>query len=325
MESIAAYLPVVMMLSGFLLILILQYFIREHYRLKQRSLPLTNRPLRSPGQSLLKEIDSINQEATIWAVTLFIAPVYAYATYISSMHFRNQSATPGEAVTMSVILLVFVFYISYKLTGLLRKRRLLRLGYDGEVAVGQELNQLLREGYHVFHDFPAGQFNIAHIVVGSKGVFAVETKACLKPKLGRGREDATVEYTGRVLHFPKWTDARIIEQAERQAEWLSEWIGSAIGEPVAARAVVALPGWLVKRTSIDGIPVVNPKQFQSLFGHIKPRTLSEETIRRIVHQLDQKCRDVDPLSSVYDSEETGEPKEPTEQEEPGLDQRSTQS
>ncbi|MGE5258383.1 MAG: nuclease-related domain-containing protein [Hyphomicrobiales bacterium] len=304
MESIAAYLSVVMMLSGFLLILILQYFIREHYRLKQQRLPFTKRLLRLPGQSLLKAIDSINQEATIWAVTLFIAPVYAYAFYTSSMYFKDQATTQAEAVMMGVILLCFVIYNSYKLAGLLRKRRLLRLGYDGEVAVGQELSQLMREGYHVFHDFPAGQFNIGHVVVGSKGVFAVETKTRSKPKLGRGREDATVEYTGRVLHFPKWTDTHIIEQAERQADWLSEWIGGAIGEPVAARAIVALPGWFVKRTSIDGIPVVSPKQFQSLFEHIKPRALSEETIRRIVHQLDQRCRDADPLSSVHASEDT---------------------
>ena len=305
MESIAAYLPVVMMLSGFLLVLILQYFVREHYRLKNQPPPFTQRLLRSPGQSLLKEIGSLNQEATIWAVTLFLAPICAYASYISSMYFSHQPGTHGQAVVMSVVLLGFVSYNSYKLAGLLRRRRMLRMGYDGEVAVGQELSQLLSEGYHVFHDFPADRFNIDHIVVGSKGVFAIETKARSKPKLGRGKEDATVEYTGRVLHFPKWTDTQIIEQAERQADWLSEWIGSAIGEPVAARAIVALPGWFVKRTSIEGIPVVNPKQFQSLFEHIKPRALSEETVRRIVHQLDQKCRDVDPSSTIYDSADAG--------------------
>ena len=137
MHSIATYLPVMMMLSGFLLILILQYFIREHYRLKNQRLPSTQRILGAPGQSLLKEIDSINQEVTVWTVTLCIAPVYAYASYISSMYFTDQSGTLGEAVMMGVIFLGFVSYNSYKLTGLLRRRRLLRLGYDGEVAVGQ--------------------------------------------------------------------------------------------------------------------------------------------------------------------------------------------
>jgi hypothetical protein len=64
------------------------------------------------------------------------------------------------------------------------------------------------------------------------------------------------------------------------------------------RAVVALPGWYVNRTSSDGIPVVNPKQFTLLFKQIKPRDLSEEMIKRIVHQLEQKCRDVEPTSNI---------------------------
>jgi hypothetical protein len=142
------------------------------------------------------------------------------------------------------------------------------------------------------------KFNIDHIVVGKKGVFAIETKAKSKPKTDERQKDATVEYNGRALLFPKWTDNETIVQAERQASWLSKWLGSAIGEPVTVRAVVALPGWFVKRTSSDGIPVVNPKQFTSLFKNFQQRDMSEEKIKRIVHQLEQKCRDVEPTSNI---------------------------
>ena len=102
--------------------------------------------------------------------------------------------------------------------------------------------------------------------------------------------------------FPNGDDFKIIEQAERQSSWLSQWISSATGDQVAARAIVALPGWFVKRTSADGISVVNPKQFPSLFKHIKPRTLTDEMITRIVHQLEQKCRDVVPVSKAQEGE-----------------------
>ena len=34
------------------------------------------------------------------------------------------------------------------------------------------------------------------------------------------------------------------------------------------------------------------------FKHIQPRDLSEEKIKRIVHQLEQKCRDVEPTSTI---------------------------
>jgi hypothetical protein len=91
-----------------------------------------------------------------------------------------------------------------------------------------------------------------------------------------------------MLYFPKGEDFKTIDQARQQASWLSDWLGKAIGEPIAARAIVALPGWFVKRTSAEGIPVVNPKQFSSLFKHIKPRSLSDSMIMRIKHQLDKK-------------------------------------
>ncbi len=58
-------------------------------------------------------------------------------------------------------------------------RRIKRLAYDGEVAVGQELQYLT--DHVAFHDFQAGTFNIDHILVGASGVYAVETKARSKP------------------------------------------------------------------------------------------------------------------------------------------------
>ena len=124
--------------------------------------------------------------------------------------------------------------------------------------------------------------------MGPKGVFAVETQTYAKPAPKDRLKDATVEYDGRMLYFPRGEDFKTIDAARQQASFLSDWLGSAIGEPIAARAIVALPGWFVKRTSAEGIPVVSPKQFSSLFRHVKPRPLSADMIRRIFHQLDKK-------------------------------------
>jgi hypothetical protein len=49
---------------------------------------------------------------------------------------------------------------------MVEKVRPLRLGFKGERAVGEELNQLLRQGFHVFHDLPFDSFNIDHVIVG---------------------------------------------------------------------------------------------------------------------------------------------------------------
>jgi hypothetical protein len=89
-----------------------------------------------------------------------------------------------------------------------------------------------------------------------------------------------------------------IDKANLKAEWTSEWLSSTTGEDVCARAMVAVPGWNVKRTSADGIPVVNPKQFATLFKYIKPRPMTDDLMQYIVKQIEGRCRDAAPLESV---------------------------
>ena len=140
------------------------------------------------------------------------------------------------------------------------------------------------------HDVILDFANGYETIVGEKGVFAVETCTRLKGSARTGSQEATVNYDGRMLVYTDKSDFETIEQAEKQADWLSQWLAAATGEPIAVRAVVALPGWVVKRTSADGIPVVNPGQFGSLFDHIKPRPLSETMLTGIKEQLEDKCR-----------------------------------
>lgn len=67
-----------------------------------------------------------------------------------------------------------------RLSLLLTLIRRKRLGWEGELATGEQLNRLYAQGYDVFHDIDGGGFNIDHVAVGPAGVFAIETKARVK-------------------------------------------------------------------------------------------------------------------------------------------------
>jgi len=292
------YLPISILLiiaSPFVIIGILYLFLFYQKQKKLRS-PFTQDFLRSPGQTLLAKLDAVNEDLIIYFISALIIPIVIYSLHISMSYFAGVPETRLRIGISACIGIGFFIFSVYRAIKLLGKRRAIRLGYEGELAVGEALEKLRHDGFYVYHDFPADKFNIDHVVVGPKGVFAVETKARSKPTTKNRVEDATVKYDGRMLYFPKGDDFKTIDQAKLQASWLSNWLEKAIGEPIAARAIVAIPGWFVKRTSADGIPVANPKQFSSLFEHIKPRPLSESMITRINHQLEQKCRDVEPKS-----------------------------
>ena len=61
-------------------------------------------------------------------------------------------------------------------------------------------------------------------------------------------------------------------------------------EHLGGSAILTLPGWLIDRTAPPTrLHVVNPKEIIKVCGS-KQAALSDILIRRICHQLDQKCR-----------------------------------
>ncbi|MFN2126728.1 MAG: nuclease-related domain-containing protein [Anaerolineales bacterium] len=288
------YFPVILIFGIYAILASVLYLLRKYRQIKGHRSPFTDNFLRSPGESLNRQIMEVNDRITEYMFLVITVPVLFYAVYISSLHFGNSRlSTSIFSVFIIVGIGVIAFYL-FKLIRMLNLRRSYQLGYEGEIAVGQELNQLMRDGYYVYHDFPAGKFNIDHIVVGTSGVFAVETKARSKPTSKDRKADAKVNYDGTRLQFPNGMDVKSIEQAKRQGEWLSKWLRSAVGEAVMVRPVVALPGWFVKRVASGGISVINPKNFRSIAKPKDGNFLSEQMISRIVHQLERKCRDVEP-------------------------------
>ncbi len=284
-------IPGILMLSAIGLVFLVLHCFRLYQKKRKRPSPFTRDLLRGPGQSSLKQIDELNDVSKICFFALGIFPVVIFAAHSAYTHYSQSPESWPRAASSVVIALAFMGYYLRKLLQLLARRRICRLAYDGEVAVGQALNQLLADGYQVFHDFAADEFNIDHIVVGATGVMAVETMARCKGRSHNRGGDAVVAYDGRMLHFPKFSDYETIDQAKRQAEWLSQWLSSAVGEDVCARAMVAIPGWAVKRTSADGISVVNPKQFGTLFKYIRPRPISDCLMQRIINLIEGRCRD----------------------------------
>jgi hypothetical protein len=292
----------ILLLGATAVYILIWYLIRAFYRSNKRGTPFAQDQLRTPGQSSGEKINYLNETIGRHAALLLTVPLFSASIYLVHRYFYESEINP---LHVKIVVLTGAGCMVYLLVKTLRlglKRRILRREYEGRIAVGQELNQLVAEGHHVYHDFPAENSNIDHIIVGRSGIFTVETSTRIKPAASNRTDDATVEYNGKILIFPNSEDYNTIAEAERQASWISDWISRTTGEQVAARAIIALPDWFVKRTSADGISVVNPKQFPSLFKHIKPRALTDEMIQRIVHQLELKCRVVKPATQTQDVE-----------------------
>jgi hypothetical protein len=287
-SALSAILPVVALIG----VIHLAIFLLVSRKKKEKhQAQMQAAALRGPGQSLLVRMDRVAQDIRSCSVYLLIIPAAIVVIHLVLTYIVNVPESWPRVAVSAGIALAYLCYFLGRWMALEARRKTYGRAYDGEVAVAEELNRLKADGYHVYHDFPADQFYIDHIVIGPIGVMAVETRTRTKAASRNREVDPMVTYDGRMLHFPKYSDYQIIEGAKHQAVWLSHWLAAATGEDIAARAMVALPGWSVKRTSADGIPVVNPGQIETLFKHIRPRPLSDSQMARIVQLIDQQCRD----------------------------------
>lgn len=271
-------------------LLVINYF---KWKTKDRKSPLSIDLLRGPGHSLQEQISELTIDIVGKAFMIPLSILALFSSVISDDYFFARK--PGKIVLIIVVVtgISIVLYLLHNLYKQLKLRNVLRLGCECEQAVGQDLNELLRYGFNVYHDFPAGDFNIDHIAIGPTGVFAIETKGRAK-QLKAEKENWKVSFDGETLHFPSWSEREPIAQARRQAKWLSKWIESATGSPQQVFPVLAIPGWFITRTKPSELRIYPGKGSAFLAkGNV---VLSKERIQSISHQIESKCRDIKTVS-----------------------------
>ncbi len=264
---------------------------------KNRLNPLTKSMRRPPGSSLLKQIIDLDFELInpLMVVTM-IAPCMISLYYIFTEWMDRPGGYPLIAALVAMCVFVYIYH-GRKILQMRTQLHSLRLGYECELAAAQELDQLMLHGYRIFHDIPADGFNIDHLVVGPNGVFAVETKGRSKKDKGAEsrKEQAKLRYDGKALHFPDKVETGPIKQTLKQAKWVSQWLTSATGMQVMARPVLVLPGWYInwprQKTAVAVLP---GKKLDRFFLANSNNRLSEEQMKRIVYQVNQKVNDLEP-------------------------------
>jgi len=201
----------------------------------------------------------------------------------------------GFAVLIAALLVFVSLFFTWRIVSKFRDAENYRLGLRGEQAVAESLTEVADSGYRVFHDFVTeDKWNMDHIVVGSRGLFLVETKARRRPRKSKsGQPLHEAVYDGEVLQFPNFRDAQSMQQAKRNAKWLENYLKKKTGEHTPVEALVVLPGWFV-RPSVKSAEVkaMNATYLVSFLRN-RPEKLSPAQVTRIVAVIDENCRTIE--------------------------------
>jgi hypothetical protein len=244
--------------------------------------PIKDKTLRHPGQSLDEKLDKlINQDGTEYyflAAILLIWTGYEWWQYYSN--------SPPNPIPITLIALAVVPYSIYKLFKIYKEIRSIKLGREGERAVGQFLERLRADGCVVFHDIIGDNFNLDHVIVSKKGIYTIETKTYSKPEKG----EAKILFDGEKLTIQgSGTYDQPVIQVKSASTWLKNTIKATTGKTFAIKPVILFPGWYVESSEKgkkSGTWVLNPKSLPSFINN-QPDMISQEDTQMVVFHL---CR-----------------------------------
>lgn len=122
----------------------------------------------------------------------------------------------------------------------LRRWLELRFAARAQAAFAAALGRLNLQGHRVFHDVAVGDITLDHVVMGSKGMFAIRLVA-RRPKRG---SDPVVRINGRSIEFQDgFALLDTIALAERGARALADMQVKGLSHRPRVLPVVAVPGW----------------------------------------------------------------------------------
>jgi hypothetical protein len=250
----------------------------------QTKSPLKDSPLRTPGQSLDESIQKMLDEVII---TYVLFPLILLMFTVWNWLLWYQVVKLPNPILMTVLVIGVSIYSFLKIHRVRKKLRALRLGRDGERAVGQTLDALRGKGCRVFHDLIGGEFNLDHVIVSEHGVFSIETKTYSKPAKG----ECKIIYGDDGISINGYKpEKRILIQVEAQKKWLEKHIVKLTGIKLTVKPVIVFPGWYVEnRSNVNDTWVLEPKALPAYIGN-SPKTLTEENVRLISNHLSRYIR-----------------------------------
>jgi Nuclease-related domain len=249
--------------------------------------PLRHKPLRQAGQSLREERERLFEDRWLpWVLASAMCVALAVHEW-----YRSVLSAPPQPWTLTFLAVVVLGITAWKTYRLLPKMRNLRLGIEGEKAVGQFLERLHADGYRVFHDLQGPSFNVDHVLIGAAGIFTIETKTWNKPFSG-----ARVSFDGeQLLVGGKSPERDAVRQARAQSAWLRAELRERSGREYKVRPVIVFPGWFVEApaAALRAMWVLEPKALPTFLLNETPqlsldeRNLASAQLSRMARETDQ--------------------------------------
>jgi hypothetical protein len=187
-------------------------------------------------------------------VMLFIA---AYVLQAEKMFIGY----PSWQLYLQLGFLVLVSaYAAYCLGKVVLARHQVKFLRDANVAIGHQLQQLSAQGTRVFHDVGTTAGVVDHVIIGQKGLYAVNVVA------RRSGKNAHARLRENSIEYSNCDDNKSIVDIVAKTARLQKEFRELVGHDIRVRSVIAVPGWNIGEQTSNEHLLVNERTIAMLSG-----------------------------------------------------------
>ncbi len=185
-------------------------------------------------------------------------------------------------------ILAFFSYAQFKFFRLTVYRHQLNSLHDDHVVVADRLNEARARGNHVFHSIPLREGVIDHVVVGEKGLFAIQI---VRPP---SRKFTSARLEGDMLVFSPHNvekGYKKISKYIRPVAILKKRLSDAVGHEIRVLPIIVVTNCEVEATSERSCLLATPSSCIMFVGWNDPGAhLMDDEVKKVTNWLVSRCR-----------------------------------
>ncbi len=220
----------------------------------------SDRIMHEAAQRFRDELERLScSQSTYLSGALVFVMLFVAAYVLQAEHLF--AGYPSWQLYMQLGFLLLVSgYAAFRLGKTSLARRQLQFLRDANIAIGHQLQQMSANGTRVFHDVGTSAGIVDHVIIGQKGIYAINVVARRSGKRAHARlRDNAIEYSnGKAEHS--------IVDISAKTNRLQKEFRQLLGHKVRVRSVIAVPGWDAGDQSTDEHLLVNERTIAMLSG-----------------------------------------------------------
>jgi len=220
----------------------------------------SDRIMHEAAQRFRDELDRLScSQSTYLSGALVFVMLFVAAYLLQAEHLFAGYPSWQLYLQLGFLLLVSG-YAAFRLGKTALARHQLQYLRDANVAIGHQLQQMTANSTRVFHDVGTSAGIVDHVIIGQKGIYAINVVARRSAKRAHARlKDNTIEYSnGKAGHS-------IVDIAAKTNRLQKEF-RQLLGHKVRVRSVIAVPGWDIGDQATDEYLLVNERTIAMLSG-----------------------------------------------------------